>query len=191
MNTNSAGNEAEEPEKEQNTHPGQTYAREPAISLLPSIAPIDYTPTSSVPIAVFKEHRSCYPSHGTTGGARFAFVGWYTATRVNILSPRSAELVRMLKQKWDRRDRFGNIISGETRVRDTASWKTSLAQEWAVVKFEKLPGEGKGVGQAQAQAPRLVAPSPPAIEKLSLAEPNMEEKRAEENTKDLNTPEIQ
>ncbi|KAI1854336.1 hypothetical protein JX265_012505 [Neoarthrinium moseri] len=96
------------------------------------IAPIDYNPGPHAPIAVFAERK-----HITKNV--FAFAGWYSVTRISILAPHSAELVRMQQQKWERRDRFGNIIP--SRSREMGAWKTALSQEWAVVKFEKLVDE--------------------------------------------------
>ncbi|OTA93201.1 hypothetical protein M434DRAFT_31249 [Hypoxylon sp. CO27-5] len=113
--------------------------------VFPAIEPIDYTPGTHSPIAVFEERRSYYNVPG-----RFAFVGWYKVARVNVLAPHSAELVRMQQQKWERRDRYGNAVS--TKARDAAAWNTALSTEWAVVKFEKLEGPN--------------VPPVPAIEKL-------------------------
>ncbi|ETS77823.1 hypothetical protein PFICI_09885 [Pestalotiopsis fici W106-1] len=108
---------------------------------LPSIPPIDYNPRPHEPIAVFQDVR---------GSAKFVFDGWYNISRVNIIAPRSAELVRLQSQKWERRDRFGNL-KPMTKTRETSAWKSSLRHQWAVIKFEKLGPE--------------VAPPPPSIEK--------------------------
>ncbi|KAI0837894.1 hypothetical protein F5Y06DRAFT_269318 [Hypoxylon sp. FL0890] len=111
----------------------------------PAIEPIDFTPGEHGPVAVFEERR--FPN----APSRFAFVGWYKVARINILAPHSAELVRMQQQKWERRDRFGNIVP--TKTRDAAAWNAALSTEWAVVKLEKLEGDD--------------APAPPEIKKLS------------------------
>ncbi|CAJ2504108.1 Uu.00g115020.m01.CDS01 [Anthostomella pinea] len=128
---------------------------EPFVPSFPAIPPIDYIPAAHNPIAVFEERKLPYSPYprGGPGGFRFAFTGWFKVSRVNVLAPQSAELVRMQQQKWERRDRFGNVLP--TKTRDQAAWKAALGVEWAVVKFEKL-GEGEG-GEA---------PPPPAIEKL-------------------------
>ncbi|KAI0428382.1 hypothetical protein F5Y09DRAFT_289774 [Xylaria sp. FL1042] len=115
----------------------------------PAITPIDYVPANPLPIAVFEERRVPWARPGGSQ-ARFAFKGWFKVSRVNILAPHSAELVRMLQQKWERKDRFGNIIG--SKPRDASAWNASLAQEWAVVRFELLEGEN--------------TPPPPQIEKL-------------------------
>ncbi|KAI1417380.1 hypothetical protein F5Y13DRAFT_152676 [Hypoxylon sp. FL1857] len=113
--------------------------------VFPAIEPIDFAPGPHESIAVFQEHR--FPN----ARPRFAFVGWFKVARINVLAPRSAELVRMQQQKWERRDHYGNIVP--TRPRDAAAWEATLGTEWAVVKFEKLAGDD--------------APAAPAIEKLS------------------------
>ncbi|KAI1181234.1 hypothetical protein F4777DRAFT_8169 [Nemania sp. FL0916] len=131
----------------------QYYKRQPLAPepTCPTIAPIEYTPSSTHPIAVFEEYRTFGPRVHKS----FAFRGWFRIARINILAPQSAELVRMLHQKWDRRDRFGNVIP--TKSRNAAAWNTSLNMEWAVVGFELLKeGEGDGNG----------VPPPPKIEKL-------------------------
>ncbi|KAK8016128.1 hypothetical protein PG993_014317 [Apiospora rasikravindrae] len=101
--------------------------------------PLDYVPSQHAPIAVF----------GQAGYGEFRFAGWYSVARVSILAPHSPDLVRMLQQKWERRDRWGNVV---TKKRDASGWKTSLTHQWAVVKFEKLIPE--------------IAPAAPTIEKL-------------------------
>ncbi|KAI0850872.1 hypothetical protein F5Y00DRAFT_232251 [Daldinia vernicosa] len=112
----------------------------------PTIPPIDYVPSVHAPVAVFEERRS----YDYGRGARFVFSGWYRIARVNVLAPHSAELVRMQEQKWERRDRYGNVIPSKSR--DVSAWNASLKIEWAVVKFEKIGDEE--------------APATPAIEKL-------------------------
>ena len=78
-------------------------------------------------VAVFEQRSHTRP-------ARFQFVGYYKVTNVDFLSPRTADLVRMLEQKWTKKDRHGNVSQIE---REGEAWKRSLNQTWAVVKFEK------------------------------------------------------
>lgn len=78
-------------------------------------------------VAVFEQRPHSRP-------ARFEFVGYYKVTHVDFLSPRTADLVRMLEQKWTKKDRHGNVTQIE---REGEAWKRSLNQTWAVVKFEK------------------------------------------------------
>ncbi|KAK8075079.1 hypothetical protein PG997_009742 [Apiospora hydei] len=85
--------------------------------------PLDFVPGQHAPIAVFEQ----------TGSDEFRFAGWYSVAR----------------QKWERRDRWGNVV---TKKRDPSGWRTSLTHQWVVVKFEKLAPE--------------VAPAAPTIEKL-------------------------
>ncbi|KAI1391992.1 uncharacterized protein F4822DRAFT_389154, partial [Hypoxylon trugodes] len=118
----------------------------------PAITPIDYIPTAHRPIAAFEEQRTY------SYNKPFAFAGWYRIVRVNILAPHSAELLRMQQQKWERRDRYGNLIP--TRPRDASAWNSAFSTEWAVVKFEKI-GEEE-------------APPPPEIEKLPEPEAKTE-----------------
>ncbi|KAH8165023.1 hypothetical protein CIB48_g3226 [Xylaria polymorpha] len=130
------------------TTPATQFYHEPS-PVFPAIAPIDYVPTNPLPIAIFEEQR--IPGLRTGGTyARFAFKGWFKISRINILAPHSAELVRMLQQKWERKDHLGKVLP--TRPRDTSAWNASLAVEWAVVAFQLWEGEG--------------APPPPQIEKL-------------------------
>ncbi|TGJ80563.1 hypothetical protein E0Z10_g8209 [Xylaria hypoxylon] len=132
-------------------------------STFPAIAPIDYVPANPLPIAIFEEQWiPGFRSGGTR--ARFAFKGWFKISRVNILAPHSAELVRMLQQKWERKNRFGHVVP--SRTRDTYAWNESLGREWAVIRFELLEGEGM--------------PPPPQIEKLP------EPKRPVDETKNVN-----
>ncbi|KAJ8105564.1 hypothetical protein ONZ43_g7380 [Nemania bipapillata] len=150
--------------------PANKYYRErdafPSEPVFPAIAPIDYVPTKQLPIAIFEEQR--IPGLRTGGlCARFAFKGWFTISRVNILAPHSAELVRMLQQKWERKDRFGKVVS---RPRDASAWNASLAMEWAVIGFKLLEGED--------------APPHPQIEKLP--EPERPGGEAGRETKSVN-----
>ncbi|KAI8624893.1 hypothetical protein F5Y19DRAFT_467446 [Xylariaceae sp. FL1651] len=98
------------------TIPAQEFYNEPAapVSIFPTIAPIDYVPSNPLLIAVFEERRIPGP-RPSSSNHRFAFKGWFKISRVNILAPQSAELVRMLHQKWERKDRFGNFepLEGE------------------------------------------------------------------------------
>ncbi|KAI1337192.1 hypothetical protein F5Y15DRAFT_163757 [Xylariaceae sp. FL0016] len=146
------------PPEEQYSKPEPEPEPEPE-PVYPAIPPIDYIPSQHHPIAVFEERRvpGIRGGGGRNRNARFTFAGWFKVSRINILSPFSAELVRMQQQKWERRDRFGNVIP--TRTRGSSQWRASLGMEWAVVKFEKLEGEG--------------VPEPPVIEKLP--EPTREE----------------
>ncbi|KAI0018848.1 hypothetical protein F4780DRAFT_495689 [Xylariomycetidae sp. FL0641] len=148
----------------------------------PAIPPIDYVPSAHNPIAVFEERKQ----PGTRGGgssARFAFKGWFRVARVNILAPQSAELVRMQQQKWERRDKYGNLIGG-ARTRDAAAWEKALSTEWAVVKFERLPTAEQAQEQQQsteggtAAEGVQIAPPPPAIEKLPEPEKPIAESRS-------------
>ncbi|KAI0805428.1 hypothetical protein GGR55DRAFT_274733, partial [Xylaria sp. FL0064] len=131
----------------------QQIPSEPLLPTYPAITPIDYAPANPHPIAVFEERRRPW---GRTGGpqARFAFKGWFKIAQVKVVAPHSAELVSMLQQKWELRDRYGNVYG--SRARDPSAWNESLAREWAVVRFEALKGED--------------APPPPEIEKVPESE---------------------
>ncbi|KAL7621471.1 hypothetical protein AAE478_008794 [Parahypoxylon ruwenzoriense] len=150
-------------------------------SPFPAIPPIDYVPSAPFhPIAAFEEHRR-YSPYGDTS---FAFAGWYKIVRINVLAPRSAELVRMQHQKWERRDRWGNVVGGKGGARDTAGWNAALAREWAVVKFEKLPdggngNENEGGDGQERQQQQQVAPPAPVIERLSPPQRKTEQKSAQ------------
>ncbi|KAI1778910.1 hypothetical protein F4818DRAFT_402826 [Hypoxylon cercidicola] len=120
--------EEEQQRQRQEQRQAQQLAQAPTF---PAIQPIDYVPDqqASLVVAVFEQRRW---QNGVSGG--FVFVGWHRVARVNILAPRSAELVRMQQQKWERRGRRGHAPP----VRDAAAWNAALGTEWAVVKFEKL-----------------------------------------------------
>jgi hypothetical protein len=141
------------------------YEKKPVDSeqqpVLPAITPIDYVPSDPRPIAIFEERRipGQRPSNTNT---QFSFKGWFKVSHINILAPQSAELVRMLQQKWERRDRFGNVLPSKTR--DLSAWNASMAAEWAVVKFEPLEGED--------------APPVPQIEKVPGPEPEPEPRKS-------------
>ncbi|KAI7187916.1 hypothetical protein KC343_g4864 [Hortaea werneckii] len=62
----------------------------------------------------------------------FKFEGWFKIERLAFLEPQSPELIRMLQQKWQKTDRFGNIVQ---KKRDEKGWQESLSQRWAVIKF--------------------------------------------------------
>ncbi|ORY67348.1 uncharacterized protein BCR38DRAFT_482968 [Pseudomassariella vexata] len=126
---------------------------EPEEPVYPSIQPIDYIPNEHPPIAVFAERRRVAKD-------TFFFVGWFKVARVNVLSPLSAELVRMQQQKWEQRARH---------QRDAGAWQAAMNQEWSVVKFEKLADD--------------VAPPPPVIEKMA---PPPSEREGDKETKGVN-----
>ncbi|GAB1726613.1 hypothetical protein NU195Hw_g8306t1 [Hortaea werneckii] len=80
------------------------------------------------PIAIFKQvHRS-----KEQRAHAFNFEGWFKIERLAFLEPQSPELIRMLQQKWQKIDRFGNVVE---RKRDEKGWQESLSQRWAVIKF--------------------------------------------------------
>ncbi|MCJ1407761.1 hypothetical protein MMC19_001832 [Ptychographa xylographoides] len=84
-------------------------------------------PLPSHPIAVFEQIR------GGKKNANFHFAGWFCIGRIAFLEPKSAELVRMLKQKWQREDKDGGV---REKARVAESWERSLRQRWAVVRLE-------------------------------------------------------
>lgn len=64
----------------------------------------------------------------------FYFIGYFNLVNMQILEPQTPELVRMQEQKWTRMDRHGRP---RPINRNAESWKKSLTQRWAVLKFEK------------------------------------------------------
>ncbi|KAI0173934.1 hypothetical protein BJ166DRAFT_492490 [Pestalotiopsis sp. NC0098] len=111
----------------------------------PNIAPIDYNPHPHEPVAVFREVEKPFT---------YVFEGWYAISRINVIAARSAELVRLQQQKWEKRDRWGNVVPN-TRQRDASAWQASMRYNWAVIKFEKVAAEE--------------APPTPSIEKTKVA----------------------
>lgn len=105
------------PEDSEPARPGQTD--------------VPITDSDAYPIAVFAQTQRA--QHGRT----FRHTGWYKLARVAYLEPGSAELARMLEQKWQRTDRFGRM---RPLQRDPEKWKESLGQRWAVVKLVRDEG---------------------------------------------------
>ena len=71
--------------------------------------------------------------------ARFKFLGFYNLERMQILEPKSPELVRMLEQKWTRTNKWGRSRQIE---RDSRGWQKSLNHRWAILKFNKADAAG-------------------------------------------------
>lgn len=134
--TNEQKNHNEERVSETNT----TRSRMPALSTNP---PIEFTPKSSTPIAVFE---------AASRRRIFTFTGYYKVEKIALLAPHSFALQDMLTKKWQpQRDRWGKVIEVE---RDAAGWAKSFSQKWAVVKFVKFEGED---GVSAPDAPVIVA----------------------------------
>ena len=87
-------------------------------------------PDDLSPIPVFAE--------GTRKGS-FLFTGWFSLQRISFLRPHSQDLVRMLAQKWDLRDKRGR--ARDVR-RDKEAWEKSLKLQWAVIKMKKTENKG-------------------------------------------------
>jgi hypothetical protein len=64
----------------------------------------------------------------------YKFDGWYNISKVSFLEPYSEELIRMLEQKWTKKDRYGRVRVEERRGAD---WNKSLSYRWAVVKLDR------------------------------------------------------
>ena len=76
----------------------------------------------------------------------FSLVGHFRILRVDFLEPRSEELKRMMKQKWD-----SPWTGKKGRERDMNKWNASFSRHWAVVQLvpaeeeeEEEEGEGEG-----------------------------------------------
>ncbi|KAI7545579.1 hypothetical protein KC331_g6133 [Hortaea werneckii] len=90
----------------------------------------DISKDSNGPIAIFKQVQRSKEQRTHA----FNFEGWFKIERLAFLEPQSPELIRMLQQKWQKTDRFGNVVQ---RKRDEKGWQESLSQRWAVIKFAK------------------------------------------------------
>lgn len=109
---------------------------------------------SHKPIAIFKAskhkrtHEGSDTGHSTMDDRIFRFIGWYGIKNLQFLEPQSAELARMLEQKWV----ATNKVTGETRQRErsASSWQSSLSKRWAVVQFELEDGS-KGTEDGAVQ----------------------------------------
>lgn len=86
-------------------------------------------------IMVFEQH-SDYTSH-VASRARFRFLGLYCLEKIQILEPKSPELVRMLEQKWTRTNKWGKSRQIQ---RDSVAWQKSLGYRWAILKFKAIEG---------------------------------------------------
>lgn len=113
--------------------------------------PASYSPDLSRydtgPIAIFEQTTKRQDGH-------FRFEGYYKMTHLQYLPPQSAELYRMLEQKFSTMDRFGRW---KQKIRSAASWNASMSLMWAVIKME----------QDDAANARL---GPPALTKSRAAE---------------------
>jgi hypothetical protein len=87
------------------------------------------------PIAVFTQVRRPPYEPDSTKIRTFRFTGYFSIANLQLLQPRSPELLRMLEQKWT----LTNPRTGQVRhkQRDPKGWEESLKLRWAVVKFEK------------------------------------------------------
>ncbi|KAF2096354.1 hypothetical protein NA57DRAFT_77959 [Rhizodiscina lignyota] len=123
----SKGNEAETG----TTNSDTPAAAEERSSDLPSNSSSPFASSSqpSLPtcIAVFAQPEKCYTTH-EPDSRNFKFVGYHKIQHMQLLQPHSAELVHMLKQKWD-------LGRKRESKRVAESWKSSLNQEWAVLKL--------------------------------------------------------
>ncbi|KAK5058724.1 hypothetical protein LTR84_010988 [Exophiala bonariae] len=81
-------------------------------------------PREEVPIAVFHGARSCDRN-------RMDFDAWYRVSRVQILEPHTAELERMMGQK------FSLLHMKHSQDAKTKKFERSLKRKWAVIKLEK------------------------------------------------------
>ncbi|KAI7202809.1 hypothetical protein KC316_g2039 [Hortaea werneckii] len=116
-----------EDEAKQHTFPQSSHTKSEAS--LPSNKG-DIWKDSNIPIAIFKQVQRSKErcTHA------FNFEGWFKIERFAFLEPQSPELIRMLQQKWQKTDRFGNVVQ---KKRDEKGWQESLSQRWAVIKFAK------------------------------------------------------
>jgi hypothetical protein len=89
--------------------------------------PTEGAPVDHAPIAIFSQP-VCRASRF------FKFIGWYKVVRLQLIEPKSEELVRMLTKKWETKDRYGPLVS---RQRDAMKWRESVLYRWAVIKMEK------------------------------------------------------
>jgi len=128
--------------------------------LLPSPTPL------TDPIPVFAQAPGAPRSNSSRN---MAFAGYYRIVRLTRCAPHSPELVRMLEQKWEPpKDRWGKPTRAKTR--DSASWETSLKQEWAVVKFEKDLEATKEFGEPEIKSVERAPGSDAGGEKKSVNE---------------------
>ncbi|CAF9927921.1 MAG: hypothetical protein GOMPHAMPRED_004548 [Gomphillus americanus] len=105
-----------------------------ATTSLPSTTPSNTTPLLTHPIAVFTQ---THPPRSGSSSIYFRFTGWYHLRNIDFLHPGSADLTRMMQQKWEHvKDRRGRDVQ-----REKSAWAKSMSQRWAVCKFEEIQGE--------------------------------------------------
>ncbi|KAI1615195.1 hypothetical protein EDD37DRAFT_305054 [Exophiala viscosa] len=97
------------------------------------------TNRSATPIAVFLQTSPFPPSTSALNDRSFAFEGWFHISSLAILQPRSADLMRMLDQKFF-------VPAGPDEVRDALrsrdDWQTGFNKRWAVIKLEQVKEAG-------------------------------------------------
>lgn len=92
----------------------------------PSYSP-DLSQNDTGPIAIFEQVTKRQDGH-------FRSAGYYQITNLQYLPPQSADLYRMLEQKFSTIDRFGRW---KQNARSAASWNASMSFMWAVIKMER------------------------------------------------------
>lgn len=88
-------------------------------------------PRPSNPIAMFVQHRlGAQAKHAQS----FRFDGWYHMKGIEFFEPHSENLGRMLKRKFTRTDRYGNVSQSQ---RSKDKWEASMARRWAALELER------------------------------------------------------
>ena len=121
-------------------------------------AETDHNPEVAIlprrPIAVFKQDSGKRMTRG------YKFDGWYNLSKVTFLEPNSDDLIRMLEQKWTKKDRYGRVRVEE---RSGAGWEKSLSYRWAVVKLDRDEDADREKGELKIE--RLLEDVPKSPDK--------------------------
>lgn len=88
-------------------------------------------PRPSNPIAMFVQHRLGVQAKQSRS---FKFDGWYHMKEIDFFEPHSENLGRMLKRKFTRTDRYGNVSQSQ---RSKDKWEASIARRWAALELER------------------------------------------------------
>lgn len=100
---------------------------EVTLPTMPTSYSLNLSQYDTGPIAIFDQVTKRQDGH-------FRFEGYYKITNLQYLPPQSAELYRMLEQKFSTMDRFGRV---KQKARSAASWNASMSLMWAVIKMER------------------------------------------------------
>lgn len=70
--------------------------------------------------------------------SKFEFAGWWRIKKVDMLAPRSPELIALFEKKFNKQNGRGlSTGRGKAKTRSEAAWHSSLTKTWAVISLER------------------------------------------------------